>query len=356
MFDITKNKDIVFIDIEANDYPKRILQFGGIKLKKNNETDKKNWFCNPKCKLSPHILKIVGKNLKKIEKGMSHIRIIEKIYKFLNNTILISYGNFDYNFLNDMSKRFLKKKLNVEYIDLQNEWKKISMSKEVWALNKLASFFKINVDAEELHDAFYDTYLLYQIFCEWRKKETDKIIKNIYKATANNIRTVKIRQNKSNIDALTINNIDDKQGYCFLKTDFNTIVKHDIKTKILSGLDILEVTKTEIKRNWNWKYLIDTKPFDEDTYEKELVEALKKYIISIRNKRILIAESDFHKLIKINNLCAQYLNLFPLNNISFTNGYKNLYSKINISNEKYMSNLDLIKNWKVFLYIHNHFE
>mgnify|MGYP006951429809 FL=1 len=96
--------------------------------------------------------------------------------------------------------------------------------------------------------------------------------------------------------------------------------------------------------------------FSEDQYENELINALKKYIISTRNKRIIIDENDYQSLIKINNLCAEYLELFPLNNISFKNGYKELYSKIDIESEKYMGNLDLIKDWKVFLYIHNNFE
>lgn len=356
MFDFPKDKELVFVDIEANDRPKRILQFGAIKIKKNGDIDKKNWFCNPKCKISPHIYRIVAKNIKKIEKGMNHIRITEKIYKYLNNAVLISYGNFDFNFLNSMCKKIIKKKLNVVYIDLQEEWRKISMSKEVWALNKLSSFFNIAVDEDELHNASYDTFLLYQIFCEWQKRKDEDIIKDIYKLNTKGLKRIKINQNKANKSAITINNIDDKQGYCFIKPSFELSNYFDTKKQILSGLDVLEVSRTEIRRNWSFRYDIKTKDFNYEDYQNELVSCLKKYIISSRDKTIIISESDFHKLVKLNNLCAEYINVFPLNTIMFTNGYTNLYSKINIDNEKYMNNLDLIKKWKVFLYIHNELE
>ncbi|MDE5767556.1 MAG: 3'-5' exonuclease [Malacoplasma sp.] len=355
MINIPENKDIVFADIEANDKPKRLLQFGAVKLKTNGEIDKKNWFCNPKCKISPHVYKMVSKNIKKIEKGMIYIRIIEKIYKYLNNTVLISYGNFDFNFLNEMSKKFLNKPLNVQYIDLQNEWKKISMTKEVWALNRLSNFFKINVNENELHDAQYDAWLLYLIFVEWQKKNKEEIIREIYKTNTKGLRRINTNQNKANKSALTINNIQE-QGFCFLKIGFQPVNFYDTKKQILYRLDVLEANKTEIKRNWSFYYKIDEKFFNCDDYLKELISALKKYIISSRNKRIIISEKDFHKLVKINNLCAEYLNVFPLNTIMFTNGYKYLYSKINIDNEIYMNNIELIKKWKVFLYIHNELE
>lgn len=131
MFKFNQNKDLVFVDIEANDFPKKILQFAAIKQKSDGSIDKKNWFGNPKCKITPHIFRIVAKNISQIEKGMNQIRIVEKIKKYLNNTVLISYGQFDYVFLNDRVKQYFKTKLNVEFIDLQDEWKRIAMTKEV---------------------------------------------------------------------------------------------------------------------------------------------------------------------------------------------------------------------------------
>ncbi|BAC44740.1 3'-5' exonuclease [Malacoplasma penetrans] len=357
MFDFPKDKEIVFVDIEANDKPKRILQFGAIKIKKNGDIDKKNWFCNPKCKITPHIYKIVSRNIKKIDKGMSHIRITEKIHKYLNNSVLISYGAFDYNFLNNMCKRIIKKKLNVTYIDLQEEWRKISMTKEVWALNKLANFLNVEVNEKELHDAYYDAFVLYQIFCEWQKRTEENIVKDIYKLNTKGLKRINTNQNKANKAALTINNIDsNKQGYCFIKPNFELSDYFETKKQILSGLDVLEVSNTEIKRNWSFKYDVKNKNFDYDNYQDELISCLKKYIISTRDKTIIISEADFHKLVRINNLCAEFINVFPLNSIMFTNGYMNLYSKINVDNEKFMDNLDLIKKWKVFLYIHNELE
>lgn len=352
MFKFSKTKDVVFVDIEANDKPKRILQFGAVKLKTDGILEYANWFSNPKCKITKHVLKMVKKNLDKIENGISHVKIIKKIYKFLNNTVLISYGPFDYSFLDSMSQSILKKKLNVEFIDLQNEWKKISMSKNVWALNKLALFFSINVEDEKLHDAFYDASTLYKIFVAWNNEDNKKIIKNLYKHIINTEKVVKLSQNTQNKKAKTINNLDLQKGFCFIKSDFKF---SSLKTnqKLVCEIDVLEVTNHEIKRNWSFYYDIADKHFDIERYESILESTLKKLVISLRNKKVIIHESEYQKYIRLLNLCSKHINVFPINRILFTTGYSNLYPKINYELEQYMDNLELIKNWKVYEYLTN---
>lgn len=351
MFEFCNKKDLVFVDIEANDKPKRILQFGAFKLKTNGELETRNWFSNPKCPITPHIQKMVYKNLKNIEKGMSSIRIIEKIYKFLNNTTLITYGPFDYTFLNQMSQKLLKKKLNVDHVDLQNEWKKISMSKNVWALNKLAIFFSINVEEDKLHDAFYDAETLYKIFDAWNHKNNDFIVKKIYKYIATSTKKIKITQNKENKEAMTINNSISNKGCCFLKIDFTESRFIDSNKKLLSNIDVLEVSSNQIKRNWSFSYDVNSKDFDYELYLIALTSALKKVIISIRDKKIIVNESEYQRVIRLANLCAKYINVYPINNISFTTGYNHLYNKIDLSFYKFNNNQHLIKNWLVYKYL-----
>ncbi len=355
MFEFCEKKDLVFVDIEANDKPKRILQFGAVKLKKNNDIECRNWFSNPKCKISPHILKMVHKNLLNIENGISSIRIIEKIYRFLNNTVLVTYGPFDYTFLDSMSLKFLKKKLNVIHIDLQDEWKKMSMSKNVWALNKLGNFFNIDINENKLHDAFYDADILYKIFREWKSQNENKecLVKNIYKHVTQFEKKIKITQNLENKNAKTMNNTLECKGLCFLNINFKESKWFESPKKLLSDFDVLEVVGHEIKRNWNFHFDINSKDFDNDIYEDVLSSNLKKLVTSIKNKKIIINESQYQKLIRIANLCAKYIDVFPINNISFTTGYNNLFEKIDVNFEKFMSNQDLIKNWKVYEYLIN---
>ena len=351
MFNKLNKKDVVFVDIEANDKPARILQFGAIKLKKDGVIEYRNWFSNPKCKISARILKMVEKNLENIENGMSSIRIIDKIEKFLKNSVLISYGPFDYSFLNSMSQKLLKRKLNVTHIDLQNEWKKVSMSKNVWSLEKLALFFNVKIDKEKLHDAFYDTETLYKIFEAWNSKDKEAIMKNIYRNIALDEKCVKLSQNKENCEAVTINNIVHTPDVCLMNINITQCNYLDIPKKLISNFDILEISNNQIKRNWSFFYDVNSKDFDLDDYVCELSNALKQYIICIRHKKIIINESDYQKLIKLNNECSKYLDVFPLNKISFTTGFNYLFNKIDFSNERFMKNLHLIKNWKVYQYL-----
>lgn len=351
MMELPKNKDLVFVDIEANDKPKRILQFGAVKSKINGDIESRNWFSNPKCKLSSHIHKIVYKNLKNIEDGMSSIRIIDKINKFLNNTILITYGPFDFSFLDEMSKKVLKKKLNVEHIDLQNEWKSFSMSKNVWALNKLAKFFSINVVEEKLHDAYYDAETLFKIWNAWNKKDKLDVINDLYNFGLSIPIQNKLSQNKENSNAKTINNTKKNRGQCFIKVEFSESKSLEKNKRLLSNIDLLEISSNQIKRNWSFNYNVGANNFDILEYENDLVIALKKVINSIKDKKIIINESDYQRYIRLTNICAKYLDVYPINNILFTTGYQNLYNQINIKDYKFSPNMGLIKNWKVYEYL-----
>lgn len=352
MFEFSKSKSVVFVDVEANDKPKRILQFGAVKLFVDGKTEDANWFSNPKCKITKYVMKMVEKNLKNIENGFSCYKIIHKIYKFLNNTVLISYGPFDYSFLNELSKSLLKKKLNVEYIDLQDEWKKISMSKNAWSLNKLATFFSIEIDQSQLHDAYYDAYTLYRIFLAWNKEDNQRLIKNVYRHIVNTEKPVLISQNLENKEAKTINNLNQAKGYCLLKSVIRSS-SLDTNQKLVSQIDVVEIVNNEIKRNWSFSYDVTDKNFDIEQYEMALESVLKKLVISLRNKKVIIAENEYQKYLRLLNLCAKYIDVFPINKILFATGYSRLYSKIDIELEKYMNNLELIKNWKVYQYLTN---
>lgn len=351
MFEFYKNKDIVFVDIEANDKPKRILQFGAIKILKDGQSECRNWFSNPKCKITSHIEKMVEKNLKNIENGMTSIRIAEKIYNFLKNTILITYGPFDYDFLKNFCYKLLKKKLDVTHIDLQYEWKKLSMYKNLWSLNRLANFFSISIQENQLHDAFYDAKTLHDIYMAWLSKDKDNLMDNIYCDVAKFEKRIKATQNNLNKNAFTLNNTSKNEGLCLLKINFEESRYTENSKQLLSGLDVLEIVGNQIKRNWNFQFDINGKDFDSEIYEITLTNILKKLIVCITDKKLLVDEHEYQKLIKLVNLCAQYVDVFPINNIGFTIGYSNLFHKIDVSAEKYMHNLELIKNWKVYEYL-----
>ena len=207
MFNYPKNKDIVFVDIEANDKPKRLVQFGAIKLKVDGTVEEVNWFSNPKCKLSNHIKTILHHNIENINKGENNNKIMKRISKFVDGCVFISYSPFDFNFLNSLHNKLFNKKLNCYFIDIQNEWKKITLNKNVWALKKLANFFKIDNIDEQFHDALYDAKIMYNIFLKWKSANDVDLLSSVYKNKINNISLIRTKQNKNVNNSITLNNL-----------------------------------------------------------------------------------------------------------------------------------------------------
>lgn len=350
MFYFPKNKDLVFIDIEANDKPKRILQFGALKLKTNGEIEVRNWFSNPKCKISKHIHSMLKKNIKNIENGMSASKIFDKIFHFIKDCIVITYGSFDYMFLKESFKKRNKKNDIFNFIDLQDEWRKFCCSKNVWGLSKLANFFNIPISQEKFHDAFYDAELLYKIFCAWNESDDCHLSAKLSIKTITDSKRIKISQNKENKNSITINNTTKNKGVCFLNILFQKSQFIESTKKLLYKLDILEIVGSNIKTNISFYFDLN-ECFEIENYEHWLNKTLKKFLEVIKDKKIVIKESDYQYLIKLCNLAAKFIDIFPINDVFFNLGYANFYNKIEYSVEKYMNNLDLIKNWKVYKYL-----
>lgn len=356
MFSIPDNKDLIFIDIEVNDKPNKLLQFGGIKLKTDGNVEEKNWFSNPRCKISNHVFGIVKANIENIRNGKSNKEVTKLIYDFLKNSVFISYSNFDYKFLKELIKKHLNKNLDVEFIDMQEEWKKVSQSKNALGLDKLANIFSVDLDKKKQHDAFYDAKILFEIFKKWKNSANIEIIDSIYNARIKEEKVIKKNQNKSNTNASLVDNTLIPNGYAFLEWKFQQKIINEKKQSLLTSLSVLEIQENQIKRNWSFNEpieTIDAANFDLNTYEKKLINILKDLIISTRNKKLIVEESNYHSLIKLANLCAKKIHVFPINKIIYCNGFSGFYSQIDLGFYKYSKNLELIRKWKVFEYLSN---
>lgn len=353
MFSVPDNKDLIFIDIEVNDKPNKLLQFGGIKLKADGTVEEKNWFSNPKCKISNHVFGIVKANIENIRSGKSNKEVAKLIYEFLKNSVFISYSNFDYNFLKALIKKHLNKNLEVDFIDMQDEWKKVSQSKNALGLDKLANIFLVDLDKKKQHDAFYDAKILFEIFKKWKNSANIEIIDSIYNARIKEEKVIKKSQNKSNSNASIVDNTLMPNGYVFLEWKFQQKMIKEKKQSLLTSLSVLEIQENRIKRNWSFNETIDNEDFDFNSYEKKLINILKDLIISTRNKKIIVEDNNYHSLIKLANLCAKKIYVFPINKIIYCNGFSGFYSQIDLGFYKYSKNLELIKKWKVFDYLNN---
>lgn len=355
MFNYPKDKDLVFVDLEANDKPKRLLQFGAVKLKTDGSVNELCLFSNPKCELSNHVKSIVKNNIDQIMNGENNTKIMKKISKFISNCVFISYSSFDYFFLNKLNSKLFNEELNCEFIDLQNEWKNRSGSKNVWSLKKLANLFKININDDNFHDALYDSKILYEIFLKWKEMDDNKISFLICKNRIENDSQIKIKNNKNQNNCSTLNNLDFNNGYVFLDLTFKSvkIYNNDIKEKILTDLSIIEIQNNMIKKNWFFNYEINQTYFSYQDYLKELIVKLKKYIMTIKYKKIVILEHNFHDLIRLCNLCSKHIRVFPLNKIIFCNGFELFFNEIDFFNYRFQPNSILIKRWLVLNYLLN---
>lgn len=352
MFDYPKNKDIVFVDIEANDKPKRLLQFGAVKLKTNGEIEEVNWFSNPKCNISKYVKEIVKNNYENILNGENSIKILKRIKRFVSDCVFVSYSPFDYIFLNKLCRKIFKKDLNCTFIDLQEEWKKFTCIRNAWSLKKLGNFFGINMNEEQWHDALYDAKILFSIFTKWRESEKDDVILSVYRDRFENQSQIKPDHNFKKSNSLVLNNLDYTNGYTFLNMSFRTLNSDDNLKKewILADLNVIQVQNNVIKKNFSFNYEIN-ESFDFDDYYIQLIKVLKKYLLAIKHKKIVILDNKFGDLIKISNLCSKYLKAFPLNNIIFSNGFDNFFEFIDMHNYRFQPNIYLIKQWLALKYI-----
>lgn len=127
MFNIPINSDIVFLDIEADHKHDKLLQFGAIKIQ-SGKAFQVNWYSNPGRSISHNVIKLIGReSLELINNAPSNKIVLEKIYRFINESFFVSFGDFDYNFLSSLFEKELGKKPNVNFLDIQDEWKKINM-------------------------------------------------------------------------------------------------------------------------------------------------------------------------------------------------------------------------------------
>lgn len=345
---IDYNKDLVFLDIEADHKNMKLIQFGAIVLRKK-EIIKINWFSNPMCKISSRVLKIIGKeNLDKIKNAPTNEIILKKIFELLDNNNFISYGDFDYVFLNELFEKFFSKKPNVIFCNIQNEWRKYLLENNDYSLTKLADFFDIKYDIKNLHNAFYDALLLYKIFKKWSSCDELSLLKNIYNIRKNNAKQYFFTKKIS--DEIIDQGNKKSNGYVLFKSNIKKIYneKNDRRSKRIVNIKLISIENNKIIENWEYDLADFLK--NEDYYKYQLVSIIRKFISSIKNKKILMFQNQINDykflLKKVNAIFNIYLN----NSCIIINGIEKF-----INDEKKIDNInynsELVDLWKALINI-----
>ncbi len=351
MFGIEKDKDIVFLDIEADHKNNKLIQFGAIKYS-NGKYWQVDWYSNPECKISSHVLDIIGRNkLNIINAADNNKTVLAKIYKFIENAYFVSFGDFDYNFLNKLFMEHFKITPKIlGFIDLQKEWKDMFGMISSFSLKDLGNFFDINFKEEALHDAFADAELMFKIYNKWQHSSQETIVAKMFNYRSKKDFIIKPTE-KINLD------FDNKEedvkrhtgNYVMFdivsKKIFNKDSKHT--ERVFLSIRTISIENNEINENWaedlSGKYAVD-----KELYEHFLVYVLGKFLVSIEGKTILLYEDQIKDYKFISKLCQKYLNRRPLNSCIIINGVDKL---IDFENENYKAinllNKDLIAKWKI---------
>lgn len=157
-----KNYNLTFIDIEATDdkLDRRFIQFSGVKFDiEGNKIDELNVVINPKQPLTDYIINLLKTDDEYLKNKPTWEEVKYQIANFLNNTVMVTFGDFDIN----ITKRNIDLDIyNIKFFDFQMWLKKFS--KNNVGLLEIAKLIYNDVESSLQHNAFFDAYLLSDIF------------------------------------------------------------------------------------------------------------------------------------------------------------------------------------------------
>ncbi|MGL4617001.1 MAG: 3'-5' exonuclease [Mycoplasmoidaceae bacterium] len=348
MLNIPINSDIVFLDIEADHKNGKLLQFGAIKIQQG-KAFQVNWYSNPERNISHNVIKLIGQEaLELINNAPSNKIVLDKIYKFVDDSYFVSFGNFDYNFLLELFEKELGKKPNIRFFDIQDEWKKLTCDNQSISLINLAIFFNVKYDEEKLHNAFYDAEVMFKIYREWVKYSDEEIIEKIInkRSVESTIIDPTIKITMKNLSVQ--DNISKIDGYAMFNINIKKVVLEEgiKRRKIVLGIRAISFLNGKIVENWDEdfsKYIKAKKYYEHQHF---LTVALRKFMWTIKDKKILLYKDQVNDYKYLCELIHEFLGKRPMNSYIIINGIQNYqYLNYNKDVNELMINSDLIDTW-----------
>lgn len=171
------SKYLTFIDIEATDdeSDRKMIQFSGIKTTLNGDIiEEIDIMINPEQELSDYIINLLKLDNEKLQNYPNFNEIHKQILVFLENSTIISFGDFDYKFLKK-AFRDIEYDFNWPYFDCQFEIKKESGISTNASLSNLFRIINGHIDKKYLHNALYDAYMLYVVYFEFKNMTNDEL-------------------------------------------------------------------------------------------------------------------------------------------------------------------------------------
>lgn len=177
----------IVLDVETTglDYKKeRIIEFAAVRLENGVIKDQYETLINPQQHIRKSSMAVHGITEEMVADQPTEEEIMPKILEFIGDYPIVAHNAiFDYNFINEASKRLYGKAIQNQRIDSQFLFKEVYPEFESHGLENL--MLKFNVDFDTRHRAMADTIGLAQAYpklkklyekkYDWQMKQIDNI-------------------------------------------------------------------------------------------------------------------------------------------------------------------------------------
>lgn len=177
----------IVLDVETTglDYKKeRIIEFAAVRLENGVVKDSYETLINPQQHIRKSSMAVHGITEEMVADQPTEAEIMPEIFKFIGDYPIVAHNAiFDYNFLNEASKRLYNKPISNQRIDSQFLFKEVYPEFESHGLDNL--MMKFGVETDTRHRAMADTIglaesypklkKLYEKKYDWQMKQIDNI-------------------------------------------------------------------------------------------------------------------------------------------------------------------------------------
>ncbi len=306
------SKYLCFIDIEAtdNESNRKMIQFSGLKTTLEGEiVEEIDLMVNPEQDLSEYIINLLKIDNQKLQKYPNFFKIHQQIINFLIDSTIVTFGDFDYKFLNKSFKD-INYDFNWPVLDCQYEIKKKSQISTNASLSNLFRILKGEVDKKYLHNALYDAYMLLVVYFAYINLDQQQLKK-----------VVEYSQ--------IVPRISNPKNLIFSKYDFNHIIKNNVNSKSILFITKLIINQFEYKVN-------KRKCFKK--YIEEFQFQYNNQVYYFKNPYKMIKENTFSNIYKseLEIFLNKFINIMLNSAIFFSDcGKNNIQSVLEIIYEIY---------------------
>ena len=366
--DFLQDKNLTFIDIEATDKSKdrRMIQFSGIRVDANQNFSTIDIILNPEQELSNQIINLLKTDNETLAKFKTLNEEKEKILEFLKDSVVITFGAFDYPFLKEQFN-LVGVEYEQEHFDLQKFLKKYSRN-EV-SLSNLHSLIVQKTNTKLQHDALYDAEMLMDVYYKVLELPEEELatyakISHLLPRIAYPKHEIFTKKDfdgawenipKDYVNPLIINELE----ICFFDYKFK---ENNIETKTKKTIHYLKHMQYYIQKPGSqlikieFNYKSNVGLYTYDFYKEEAEKFLKKFLENCKNRPIFFLSVNKSKIQSFTELIydatktyikLNYINLNSIKKLVKNEDTLNYYNDLLLQeNKQVQSKFKGFNTWK----------